>query len=349
LTANAYDGEPRGGGIALSLELASYFCISRRQQGMLQYPALPPPPPQTTPGIYSTNITLPPDPRAGQYGVYVLGQAIPAGLSSASTSFNVQDSTGYPPQTSFVFWPATPYMNVTVNFDASSSTAEGLGDKITKYEWDFGDGTPRTIKTGNPPNPTADHTYQQTGTFIIVLNVTDNEGLWSTASKPIKAIPERAWPTANFTWTPENPLINETITFDASSSTTGWSEKTQSYSPIQNYTWDFGDGNNKTTLTPTTTHNYTSLGSYTVQLAIVDADGRTNMTTALVQVLNATIKIYDFNGDGVIDMKDIRRVAKAFGATPGSPNWDPVVDTNGDGVIDMKDIRPVAKNFGKDP
>jgi PKD repeat protein len=181
------------------------------------------------------------------------------------------------------------------------------------------------------------------------LNVTDNEGLWSTASKPIKAIPERAWPTANFTWTPENPLINETITFDASNSTTGWSEKTQSYSPIQNYTWDFGDGNNKTTLTPTTTHNYTSLGSYTVQLAIVDADGRTNMTTALVQVLNATIKIYDFNGDGVIDMKDIRRVAKAFGATPGSPNWDPVVDTNGDGVIDMKDIRPVAKNFGKDP
>jgi hypothetical protein len=349
LTANAYTSEPKAGGLALSPELASYFCISRTEQGLLQYPTLPPPPPQATPGVYSTYITLPPDPRAGQYKVYAIGQAGPATFSTASTSFNVQDSTGYPPQTSFVYSTATPDLNVTVNFDASSSTPEGAGDKITKYTWSFGDGTPNTVKTGNPPDPTADHAYQHPGTFTIILNVTDNEGLWCTASKPISVTPGRTWPTANFTWSPEYLLINETITFNGSSSTTGWSDRTQSYSPIQNYTWSFGDGTSRTTLTPITTYNYTSTGSYVVQLTIVDADGRTAMTEASLQVLNNTIKIYDFNGDGIIDMKDIRRVAKAFGATPGSPHWDPVVDTNGDGIIDMKDIRGAAKNFGKDP
>jgi parallel beta-helix repeat protein len=50
---------------------------------------------------------------------------------------------------------------------------------------------------------------------------------------------------------------------------------------------------------------------------------------------------------GFVDMKDIRFVAKRFGANPNSPRWDPNADINNDGFIDMKDVRIAAKNFGK--
>jgi hypothetical protein len=55
----------------------------------------------------------------------------------------------------------------------------------------------------------------------------------------------------------------------------------------------------------------------------------------------------DVNGDGRVDLKDIALVARAFGSTPTSPNWNPAADLNGDGKIDMKDITLVARNFGR--
>jgi hypothetical protein len=56
--------------------------------------------------------------------------------------------------------------------------------------------------------------------------------------------------------------------------------------------------------------------------------------------------IGDFNYDGKVDMKDIGRVAKAFGSYPDHPRWNPVCDTNADNKIDMKDVVITAKGFG---
>jgi hypothetical protein len=56
--------------------------------------------------------------------------------------------------------------------------------------------------------------------------------------------------------------------------------------------------------------------------------------------------IGDFNYDGKVDMKDIVRVARAFGSYPDHPRWDPVCDTNADNKIDMRDIIITARGFG---
>jgi PKD repeat protein len=345
IAGNVYSKEPKDGGMALRPEKTAYFCISKTQQGLFEYPELPPPPPQTTPGIYNTDIRVSPEPIAGEYKLYIRAQSSPTTIASTSTTFNIQNSQGYPPQASFAYWPAKPYENQTITFDASSSTPEGFNDTITKYEWDFGDGTSKITKT----TPTITHNYMIAKQYIVTLNVTDNEGLWSTTSKPITIYPEFG-PTANFTWTPTTPIVNETATFDASNSTKGWSKTKGAYSPIISYTWNFADGTGAITVTtPQISHKFTQPGNYTVALTVLDDVGRTNSVSALIQVLNVTLKAYDFDGNGKIDMKDIRRVAKAFGSYPGHPYWDPVVDTNHDDKIDMKDIRPVAKNFGKDP
>jgi uncharacterized protein (DUF2141 family) len=57
--------------------------------------------------------------------------------------------------------------------------------------------------------------------------------------------------------------------------------------------------------------------------------------------------LFDLNGDGRIDMKDIsiaaQALAQAFYSIPGSPNWNPIADLSGDGKVDMKDISIAAQ------
>jgi len=363
IAGNVYSKEPTDGGIALGLEKTVYYCISLTQQGLLEYPELPPPPPQTTPGIYNTGIRVSPEPIAGEYSLFIRAQSSPTTIASTSTTFNIENSQGYPPQASFAYWPAKPYENQTVQFDASSSTPEGYNDTITKYEWNFGDGTPKTTKT----IPTITHNYMLAIQYIVTLNVTDNEGLWSTTSKPITIYPQFG-PTANFTWDPQTPIINEIIAFDASDSTLGWSKARGGFSPITNYAWNFSDGTGIISVsTSTITHSYTNPGNYTVTLTITDANSRSDQAWAMVQVLNVTLKKLDMDGNGWIDIFDVRIVAKGFGALlvtdPLDPHYGqywhtppcsacphtPKADLEPDGDIDMFDIRLVAKAFGQDP
>ena len=182
--------------------------------------------------------------------------------------------------------------------------------------------------------------------YIITLNVTDNEGLWSTTSKPITITPEFG-PTANFTWTPTTPTINQTITFDASNSQPGWSKTLGDYSPITNYNWNFSDGTTINTPNQTITHNYTQPANYTVTLTITDSVGRTDAISATIQVFNVTEHPWDVNGDSKVDIKDILLVAKHYGTQEGDPDWDPRCDVNGDSKVDIKDILLVAKHYGE--
>ncbi|MDH7563917.1 MAG: PKD domain-containing protein [Candidatus Bathyarchaeota archaeon] len=254
-------------------------------------------------------------------------------------------TAGYPPQASFIYWPAKPYLNQTVTFDASASSPEGFNDTIIQYAWTFGDGTPKVTET----DPYITHNFTQVTTFIVTLNVTDSEGLWSTTSKPITIYPEFG-PTANFTWTPAEPAYNQTVTFNASSTTLGWYAKKQRFSPIQTYRWNFGDGTGDfNTGVPIITHNFTQPNNYSVRLTVIDMDGRSNYIIKTVRVYNITLKTYDVNGDGTIDLKDVLRVANAYGSYPGHPRWDAACDFNKDNKVDLKDYMPVAVNFGKDP
>jgi hypothetical protein len=50
--------------------------------------------------------------------------------------------------------------------------------------------------------------------------------------------------------------------------------------------------------------------------------------------------------DGVVNMRDIALIARCFGSTPGSGNWNPNADINGDGAVNMRDIALVARQFG---
>lgn len=56
--------------------------------------------------------------------------------------------------------------------------------------------------------------------------------------------------------------------------------------------------------------------------------------------------IGDVNYDGIVDVRDLSVIGRAFGSTPEHPRWNSEADVNLDGVIDIRDVSKVARNFG---
>ena len=75
------------------------------------------------------------------------------------------------------------------------------------------------------------------------------------------------FPTACFTFSPSSPVEDEPVTFDAQCSS-------DADGTLVSFTWNFGDGTPVvTTGSPTITHTFTEIGSYTVRLLVTDDDG----------------------------------------------------------------------------
>jgi len=87
-------------------------------------------------------------------------------------------------------------------------------------------------------------------------------------------------PIATFTYSPQNPIVGESLTFDATASD-------DPDGTIVEYAWDFGD--ETTGEGVTAAHPYTSPGNYTVTLTVKDDDGLRHTTETIVTVsLNVT-------------------------------------------------------------
>ena len=69
-----------------------------------------------------------------------------------------------------------------------------------------------------------------------------------------------AFPTADFTYAPDEPLANQTVAFNASTSTCN-------DGTIEHFKWDFGDG--KTDTGSTVSHVYERQGNYNVTLTVI--------------------------------------------------------------------------------
>ena len=89
-------------------------------------------------------------------------------------------------------------------------------------------------------------------------------------------VSENQPPTASFTYSPENPVAGQEITFDASASQDPDGE-------IAFYEWNFGDGNGQTTTDSTITHTYDTEGNYQAKVTVVDNEGAE--TTSVVNIV----------------------------------------------------------------
>jgi len=222
-------------------------------------------------GILATAITN----EAGQYsyvwtaldtGTYELKATWIGDIYAAESSIITVDIKASP-MASFIYTPDTPIVNDTVTFNGSASS--DLDGNIETYAWDFGDGK-------NETGVTTTHAYTTADTYNVTLTVTDNDTLTDTETKSITISPQLEPPVASFTYSPAEPQVNKTITFNASAS----------YDPdgtIVSYEWDFGDETNGTN--EIATHTYVNNGTYLVTLNVTDNHGLSNATSKNITVL----------------------------------------------------------------
>jgi PKD repeat protein len=158
------------------------------------------------------------------------------------------------------------YPPLDVAFDASESRAGSSG--ILTYRWDFDDGT-------TAAGETATHTFEQKGTYDVVLTVTDNDGRTGTSTIVIQAL--NHVPHADFRITPFGAPRDYPVQFDASSSYDADGE-------IVAYQWDFGDGTQAEG--KNVEHVFPQQQTeYLVTLTVVDEDGTSNSSVRTVVVL----------------------------------------------------------------
>jgi PKD repeat protein len=201
---------------------------------------------------------------AGTFAVVLVVQDNSGNRGTATQTVGVTE--GSSPSASFVYSPANPAENETIYFNASQSNdPDGT---IESFDWDFGDGT-----TGK--GETVTHKYGSSGSYTVLLKVTDDDGNIDTASQTV-SVGDNQSPVASFFYTPSNPVVNQVIQFNA----------TESHDPdgtIVSYQWDFGDG------TPGAVgvlvdHHFSSKGTYTVYLRVTDNSGNTDSASQTISV-----------------------------------------------------------------
>lgn len=148
----------------------------------------------------------------------------------------------------------------TASFDGTAS-ADSDGT-VASYAWNYGDGTTGT-------GVTSSHTYAATGTYSVVLTVTDSDGATGTVTNSVVITPPNVAPVSRFTSTVQYLAAS----FDGTTST-------DSDGTVATYAWDYGDGT--TGNGSTSTHTYATVGTFTVTLTVTDNSGATNASTAQV-------------------------------------------------------------------
>ncbi|HEY7406165.1 MAG TPA: PKD domain-containing protein, partial [Candidatus Angelobacter sp.] len=172
--------------------------------------------------------------------------------------------------------PPVPVLNVTttstplmVNVDTSASQG-GNGDAITGRTISFGDGTSVNWVA------TTTHTYAKAGTYTVSVSLKNEDNLTANASKTV-TVTTAAAPVPALNVTPTSGTAPLVVTIDSSASQGGGS------STITGRTIDFGDGTPAGSAA-TTTHTYTTPGSYTVNLTLTNQAGLKATASSVVTV-----------------------------------------------------------------
>jgi PKD repeat protein len=200
-------------------------------------------------------------PVVAGHGVQGVSGIVPAGVHRKELGDNRVAVTSLP--------SPTDDQCRTVIFDASKS--HDPDDDQLKYEWDFGDQSPKAR------DARIRHTFPQAGEYTVTLTVTDNSGGTCSTNVSQRQVTINSAPVAVGIF-PKQVRPGESGLFDARHSYDTPGDRLS-------YSWDFGDGT--TGSDPVAAHRFEKPGHYNVVLTVKDSSGTpcdTNVVTSDVDV-----------------------------------------------------------------
>ncbi len=183
------------------------------------------------------------------------------------------------PVANFSGTPTSGDTPLTVSFtDASSNNP-------ATWSWDFGDG-------GNSSAQNPSHEYTSVGTFTVTLTASNCAGSGVETKVDYITVNEppclATTPVANFSGSPTSGEASLTVGFSDLSTN----------NPVT-WSWDFGDGGNSSAQNPS--HEYTSVGTFTVTLTAGNCAGsgvetKVDYITVNEPPCSATTPVANFSG-----------------------------------------------------
>ena len=164
------------------------------------------------------------------------------------------------------------------SLDPKTVTFNNTSQNAATYTWDFGDGN-----TSTDMSPT--HTYAMEGNYTVSLSARNSDGGIDITSETVAAVA---------------PI---TVLFTAAIDATDAKKVqfTNSSVNASNFSWDFGDGNTSTDMSPT--HTYASYGTYSVVLSADNNIGETTTYTENIVISNPNVTAIQ---NGTFDLKAVR-------------------------------------------
>ena len=201
-------------------------------------------------------------------------------VNSTSTEIVVLNSA---PTAGFITSIDSPEEGQEIAFSDRSYFAV---NPIVTWSWDFGDGTWLNLTT----NATVHHTYQDNGSYLATLTVTDIDGDEHYSSRILNV-------------RDTTPIITRLYTSDGASSYDEWDEinfgvvAVAAWEEITKYQWDFHTTtfqvDDETTLN-STYHRYTASGYYKVTVRVWDSDSYVETYILLTIIDPAPVADFSF-------------------------------------------------------
>ncbi len=175
------------------------------------------------------------------------------------------------PTARFSVRPSNPNINQSVTFDGTASTdADG---RIVNWQWTFEGGNRRLSLQGARVNVR----FTNPGTVNVTLTVTDDDGATNTTSRTLTVGRQNQAPNAQFSVSPQQPEVNQTVTLDASGSSDPDGQ-------IQQYEWDLNNDGRTDASGPVVQTSFNQPGLFQVQLTVRDDRGATDNVTKSISV-----------------------------------------------------------------
>ncbi|MFW6176268.1 MAG: PKD domain-containing protein [Thermoplasmatota archaeon] len=181
---------------------------------------------------------------------------------------------------------------ITVGYSAvfnASASSDNIG--IENYTWSFTIDGEEIILTGE----LAEYTFDTVGEYDVVLWVEDAAGNNDTDTMMVTVVDDVP-PTAD-AGPDQNIGIGDTVELNASGSSDNVG--------IVNYTWSFMyDGEEIELYGETVSYTFDIIGTYSVQLSVIDAAGNNDTDTVMIEVIDDVPPTADAGSDQTVDARD---------------------------------------------